>query len=130
MPDYGYDMAGSLDITPALHDVGSDNIMPQVCVRRLTTSAGSLLSAPEEDTIDLRDYLSSGLTENDLYAIRSDMNIALTADERIDTVDITLQFDRVTEVMTTSVKGNGALGPFELTLSVSSVSVDIINQDS
>lgn len=127
MTDYGYDISGSTDITPGLHDIGDGaELMRQVSVRRLLTPLGGLLSAPDEDTIDLRSYVSGAVDISRLYQIRAAISTALLADERISDADIKLEFDRETEVLRVSIAGDGAEGPFELTLSVTDVSFEVI----
>ena len=126
MPDYGLDMWCTTDIDPLLADVTGEELMGQVCLRRLFTRKGALLSAPSANTLDVRDFLNDSISDSDLPRISASCQAALLDDERIQTATVTSVFDRATRVLTLSIAGIGASGPFALTLSVNSVTVQLL----
>ncbi len=56
---YGVDFSCTDDMHPTMPTTSGDQLMREVAFRRLYTPTGSLLSAPQEFTIDVREYLSS-----------------------------------------------------------------------
>lgn len=127
--DYGRDLYCTTDLDASLTEVSGAQMMAQVCLRRLYTPRGSLLSSPSENTIDVRGYLSEtvDLTRQDLVGIKAACTAALLADPRIESVTVTPRFDSVTRVLTLGIDANGALGPFSLTLAVTSLTVELLN---
>jgi len=129
--DFGRDISCTTDLDPLLNDVTGNDLMVQVCVRRLFCRQGSCLSAPNAITLDVRDFLNGSL---DLSQQSATQNIsvqcqnALLGDERIlsCTVDATYTF--ATKLLALQIQANGANGPFSLTLSVNQVTVQLIRQ--
>ena len=129
--DYGRDVSCTTDLDPLLSDVTGNDLMVQMCVRRLFCRQGSCLSAPNAITLDVRDFLNGSL---DLSQQSATQNIsvqcqnALLGDERIlsCTVDVTYTF--ATKLLTIQIQANGANGPFSLTLAVNQVTVQLIRQ--
>jgi hypothetical protein len=128
--DYGTDIWCQTDISPTIIGVGSDDIMPQVICHRLLCDPASLLSAPDEPTINLFSFLSQGIPRDNrgILAIKGSISAAVLADPRVYTAAIDLAWDEATETMRVTVAGTGAVGPFRLTLAVSAVSVQVLNQ--
>lgn len=128
--DYGTDIWGTTDILPTIGGVGPADIMPQVICHRLLCDPATLLSAPDEQTVNLTSFLSAGIPRDDrgLKAIKSQIAGALLADPRILAVNIDLTYDDNSEVLTVKVNGTGSQGPFRLTLAVDSISVSVLNQ--
>lgn len=127
--DYGYDASCDTDLTPTLLDVSGERLLAQVCCRRLYTPNASLLSAPDEKTTDLREFLSStqGLSSRDLNVIRATATGALMADPRIFSVTINTDWDPTTGLLGLRITGQGSTGPFQLTLAVSAVTVQVLS---
>jgi len=129
--DYDRNISCTTDLDPLLNDVTGNDLMVQVCVRRLFCRQGSCLSAPNAITLDVRDFLNGSL---DLSQQSATQNIsvqcqnALLGDERIlsCTVDATYTF--ATKLLTLQIQANGANGPFSLTLAVNQVTVQLIRQ--
>ncbi len=128
MPDYGYDMSGGVDLTPTLLDVEGDDLMRQVCLRRLYTPNKSLLSSPDEETCDLREFISTeqDLAASQLTTIRGAINAALMADSRIFSVTIELEWEPFAGLLTVALAGTGATGPFKLVLQASAATVTVL----
>ncbi len=129
--DYGRDISATTDLDPLLNDATGEELMLQMCVRRLYCRQGSCLSAPNAITLDVRDFLNGSL---DLTKQSATQNIAvqcqnaLLGDERIlsCTVDATYAFS--TKTLTLQIQAVGANGPFSLTLAVNQVTVQLIRQ--
>lgn len=126
--DYGTDISGATDLTPTMLNISGLPLMQQVICRRLYTPPGSLLSAPSAKTIDLRDYLSITIESNGSNTgfLRTAITQALLDDPRIFSVVVNLAFDSAAATMTVGLRGVGAAGPFQLTLSVNSLTVDLL----
>ncbi len=124
--DYGVDLSCGLDLDPLLITVTGSELMQQVAMRRLYCRSGSLLSNPVDYTIDVRDFVSAGITPSDLPRIQSQVITALTSDQRIFSATCAASFDPNLQILTLAITGNGASGPFNLTLAVSAVTVEIL----
>jgi hypothetical protein len=127
--DYGTDLYCDTDMDASMTEVSGSLLMQQVILRRLYTPKGSLLSAPGENTVDLREWLSSSVdpTQREITGAKAAAMSALMADPRIESVTITPRFDATTRTLLMSIAGYGALGPFSLTIGVTSLTVDILN---
>jgi hypothetical protein len=127
--DYGRDMSGGIDLTPTLLDVTGDELMRQVILRRLYTPNASLISAPDEVTCDLRDFLSTeqGVRDADLRTIKGTATSALLADPRIFSAAIVIdEWDPSSGALVMRVTGEGATGPFRLVLQVTQLTIDVL----
>jgi hypothetical protein len=127
--DYGADMAGGIDLTPTLQDTSGIPMMREVCVRRLYTPLFSLLSAPDEVTCDLREFLSTeqGLQTSDLTVIRATAMSALKADSRV--LSLTIEWptwEPVAGLLIMAISGVCGDGPFRLVIQVSALTVDVL----
>lgn len=129
MADYGYDMqmTNDGDLTPTMLDESQVN-MAHVCMRRLSTDKGMLLSAPDEETIDLRSFLSSDIPpgENGFGYIKARATGALMADPRIFSVQISGSLSADSHSLSMFIQGVGSSGPFQLTLSVDQVTISLL----
>lgn len=127
--DYGTDLYCDTDMDGSLTEVSGSLLMQQVILKRLYTPKGSLLSAPSENTIDLREWLSSSVdpTHREITGAKAAAVSALMADQRIESVTVTPAFDAATRTLRVSIAGFGAEGPFSLTIGVTSLTVDILN---
>ena len=124
--DYGADFSCGTDIDPLLRLVSGEELMAQVCLHRLYCRQGRLLSNPVANTIDIRDLVATGITARDLPRIEGQCRSALVGDERIFNATVTATFVALTNVLTLNIKGDGALGPFNLTLVASAVTVELL----
>lgn len=124
--DYGRDLSCTTGLDPLLRDVTGNELMEQVCLRRLYARPGSTLSNPVDNTLDARDFLSQGITPSDLPRIQGLCAAALLGDQRIFSATVLGSFTPSTNVLTLNIAGNGAQGPFNLTLAVSAVTVELL----
>ncbi len=128
--DYGADLMCTTDLTPTMLTDSGLALMADVCCRRLSTPNASLLSAPDERTTDLRLYIGSTQHRGEagLGVIRTDATAALKADPRI--FQAAIKFTAAPDDLSyleMDVTGVGALGPFQLTLKVDAVTVQVLN---
>ena len=125
-PDYGVDLSCTSDLNPLLIDVTGTDLMNQVALHRWMGRTGSLLSNPVDNTIDVRDFVSAGITPADLPRIRGQAAAALTGDQRIYSATVAASYDPKTNTLTLNGVGVGSDGPFNLTVAVTSVTVELI----
>lgn len=127
--DYGTDLRCATDLTPTLQTDSGLVLMADVCCRRLSTPNASLISAPDERTTDLRLYIGS--TQNrgasGFSTILADATAALKADPRIFQATIKITGDDDLSFLELAIDGVGSLGPFQLTLKVDAVTVQVLN---
>jgi len=127
--DYGRDISGAIDISPTLQESTGLQLMREVAVRRQYTPDASLLSAPDEKTVDLRSFISADFPHNERGAqiVASAAVAALQADPRIlsATVDATWETE---SYMVLRERIFTAEGPFDLVLGVNSVTISVLRQ--
>jgi len=129
MADFGVDMAGATDITPTLLDTSGVPLLQDVAVRRLTTPNGSLLSAPGALTVDIRLFLAADFHRDSRGSniVKSSVVAALKDDQRFFTVSASVVWE-VDDSMTVGINVDTAEGPFDLTLSVTRVTVAVLQR--
>lgn len=127
--DYGFDMWGTTDISPTLQDISGPELMAQVICRRWYTPPGGMISDPDALTVDLRSYLSDdqNLNATTIARIKGTASAAALADPRVFSITVTADYDSDAELLTVTGAGQGADGPFRLTVGVSSVTVELLN---
>lgn len=124
--DYGLDLSATTDVDPLLLTVSGTELMNQVCLRRLYCRPGRLLSNPVDNTLDARDFIANGIKPSDLPRIQGLCQAALLGDQRIYSATVLGGFVPSTNVLTLRLSGFGAFGPFNLTLAVSAVTVELL----
>lgn len=125
-PNYGLDLSCATDLDPLLRTVTGLDLMGQVCVRRLYCARGRLLSNPNDETIDVRDFISEGITPASLPRIEATVSNVLEADERIYSAAVQATYEARTMTLTLAINGVGATGPFALTLKVTALTVELL----
>ena len=128
MTDYGRDWSGTTDLLPTFASVTGAELMAQVCMRRIYTPVGVLFSSPQADTVDVRQYLSTDIDPDraKLNLIQGACTGAILADPRVLSVTVRPTWDAPTRTLTLAINGEGAEGPFALTLAVTSVTVELL----
>lgn len=126
MTDYGSDLSCTTDLDGLCRVVTGNELMAEVCVRRLYCPAGGLLSDPTDNTLDARDFLSADIGPGDLTRIQGLCAQALMGDPRILSAQVTAKFDNASRTLTLTINVVGALGPFTLTLSVTALTVELL----
>jgi len=132
-PNYGSDIAvtvngGRIDLDSTFRLVSGTEMMAQRACRRLYCRKGRLLSDPNDNTLDARDFVSQGLAANNagLSRIRAQCQSALLGDPCIFTALVTPTYDTRTRALDLACKGTGAFGPFALTLRVTELTVELL----
>lgn len=130
--DFGTDLQCATDLTPTMLENSGLALMADVCCRRLGTPNASLLSAPDERTTDMRLYIGStqGRGSTGIATMRADATAALKADPRIFAVALKFTAPDDLSFIEIDVNGVGSIGPFQLTLKVSSVRIEVLNAGS
>lgn len=123
---YGVDLSCSSDITELADEVDAFSVtgIIQATVRRLTTPRGSLPDDPDYG-LDVRGYLNRGTSTTDLLSMAGEIRNEVTKDDRVARASITVaspSLDRLS-ISVLVTPADPALGPFTLTLAVTSGAV-------
>ena len=123
---YGSDLlvtttsGGVIDIDPGGILVEGIGVFAQSLFMRQTTPLGSLLNAPN-DCIDVRSWVSRGMTIAQLQQLQSIVKGQILRDQRAIAAQVGATFNFGTANLTLTEQIQSTLGPFTLTLSVSQV---------
>lgn len=91
--DWGTDLDWDNDLTDTAAMCSGIRLLSQAVYHRITTRQGTLLDAPD-DGIDVRDFLSSGMTETEKAQIPELIRQEIRKDERIHDATVTwIPFD-------------------------------------
>lgn len=118
---FGRDLSCSDDCRLDMGEVTDLALLAEAVVRRLTTPRGMLLGDPDYG-LDLRLFLSRGMTRVQREAIPGLIRQEILKDERIARVDVTIK-QLTGEVLDLLIRCDTGLGPFSLELSVSAARV-------
>jgi len=125
MSDLGSDFSCFPDMSPTRKVVSGERCLAEHLASRLETPRGGLFYDPDYGT-DLRAYVNrSGVTK---YQLTQDIQTECQKDERVDsvTVDVTITNTTITAFISVQPE-NPEIKPFDLTVAVSSLTVDLIN---
>lgn len=131
--NYGTDLAvtpnadGILDIQPTLQYATGLAVLVQSLICRQMCVRGSIIDSPNEG-LDLRTYVRQGLTQQVLSSLPSVVQKELLRDERVLSAVVTGSYDTALYSLTLTEALQTTLGPFTLTLAVTSLTVALINQ--
>lgn len=98
-PGYGSDISCVEDLRADVGDVEGVRVIGESLARLIQTPRGSLADAPDRG-IDLREYLGTGTTIEQLRAIEGAVRAEWKRDDRVDTVDLRLVYDDATRTIT------------------------------
>ncbi len=128
IPNYGATFKCLEDLDPLLILVEGEETMGQVVLHRLYTPVGAALSDPTAKTLDLRDYVGKAMDEPRKAILIGECIACLVEDERIYTADVEIDFNPQanSRLMHVRVTGQGAWGPFALTLAVTQLTVELL----
>lgn len=113
---------GQIDLTPDMQMTTGRDVIAQSLIRRQTTPRGSVLTSPN-DCIDIRQFLSQGMTLGQLQALSSTIRTELLRDQRVNSAQVQINFDPLTNVTTITENILTSQGPFTLTLTLSAGNV-------
>ncbi len=131
--DFGVDFstflgAGAPDLDPNWSPITGARAVAELIARGLMQRPGQL--ADMNDTYrsgrDLRRYMSKRLTQVGLLQMRQDIEREARIDERVESVVIDISHDATANKATVKLAVKTALGPFDLVLAVSQLTVDLI----
>lgn len=122
--DYGTDILALEDLSDPEQLVSGDAAVAQALAHRLMTAPGAYnddTGDPEAyDSIDLGAYLAADLDASALRDLEAQAVQVLSQDPRVSTVAVTASFNA--GVLSVSVVGEGADGPFSFVLTIDQVS--------
>lgn len=133
--DYGLDVEmfvgdeGPPDLDPYFGTVTGARAVAQAVTLRLYTpraDAPGYLIGAEDDGIFLPDFVQGGITQQNQFAIQSAVTAEVYKDERVESATVNVSGDLQNQRFTIEINGTTAEGPFELTLGVSSVKVELL----
>ena len=115
---------GQIDLTPDMQVATGVQVLAQSLVRRQTTPRGSVLTSPN-DCIDVRMYLSKGLSQSQVAALAQTIRGELLRDQRVlaASVSIALTVDGTMTITETIL---ASAGPFTLTLTLTASTINVI----
>jgi hypothetical protein len=128
--DFGRDITCTDSLKTGSYSTGV-RLVAEAIYRRLITRRGELMGGEEEREYGLRvaDYLGADVVAGDLARLEGLIRQEILKDQRVGSVDVS-----VTEVegagvereWTIDISAYTALGPFDLVLSVSAVTTEIV----
>lgn len=116
----------ALDADPSMRTTTGRGLLVQSLLCRQTTPRGSVIDCPN-DCIDLRDYVSAGMTATQIVALYGTIQTELLKDQRVVQATVTGEYSFVTAELTINEAIQSSYGPFSLVLVVSSVTVSLLN---
>lgn len=116
---------GSLDIDASMREISGIHVLAQSLIMRQFTPTGSSIANPD-DCIDLRNYLSAGLTQAQIQQIGAVIQSQLRRDQRVQSVAVNVSFNSSNSTLTVVENVVSSAGPFTLTLAVSNVNIAIL----
>ena len=123
--DFGNDLSCVSDIAADGRTVDGIRCVVEAISRRLSTPRGRLIGDPNYGT-DLTGLVNADMSPREIAALRSVLIAECLKDERIIAVEATATLAK-SGVLTVTLLCTSALGPFKLTLGVSSVTVEVLN---
>lgn len=122
---YGTDISCERDLDGAMTEVSGLTVLAQALVRRLDCPRGQLPDDPDYG-FDLRAALNRGLTDGQVRALAGQVRTELGKDDRLDRVVVTVEPTSTGSALRVDLRVTPVdrrLGPFRLTLAVSSAAV-------
>jgi hypothetical protein len=109
---------GVIDLDPSMVEATGRVLLAQSLIRRQTTPRGSVIDAPN-DCLDVRQFVSAGMTQADLSQLGRQIKKELEKDQRVTSADIAVTYTSSSKTLTLIEGINSAAGPFTLTISTS-----------
>lgn len=122
--DYGNDTECTTDLTFSRTEVTGEAMMAQAMLRRFTTPRGALIQSPDYG-YDLRQFLKASTPPASV--INGNVENEALKDERVSDVAAETNFNDATGVLEITITGDGAEGPFDLTIGISDVTVELLH---
>ena len=126
--DLGTDVDARSDVPLRWGLVSGRSNLNDALARRFISLLGSMPDDPEYG-LDLRDYLSAGLTPSGLAQLRNAIVTQAGADPRIQSVDsVDFTFNEGSNALTVVLGLSDGQGPFDLILGINAVTVEILDR--
>jgi hypothetical protein len=130
---YGQDFAlvlqnGVVDFQSNMGVTQGRALLAQSLICRQTTPAGSVIDCPN-DAFDVRDWISEGMTTDQLSKLSQAVTNELLKDQRVTSAIITATFNFHTGQLILTEAIQSGYGPFSFVLAVSQVTVELLNQN-
>lgn len=120
---YGVDLPSLPDLDPNMREISGTEVLAQDLIKRISTAL--LFYAPGK-TIDVRSYLSKGITDQQLYTVKDVVEQTILLDERVQACTCAPTTDGVS-ALTLAIQVTPNAGPaFQMIASVTSVNVALI----
>jgi hypothetical protein len=120
--------AGQLDADPSMRTTTGRALLTQSLLSRVSTPRGSVVDCPN-DCLDLRSYVSTGMTYTAILALCAQVQTELLKDQRVYSAVVNGQYNTATSTLTLPCSIQSSMGPFTFTLAVTSVTVSILNSN-
>lgn len=127
--DYGTDLLCLDDLDAQARDVTGPDLVAQDLYHDLTEPPGSLIEAPD-GTIDVRSFLQTRRSPDDLAQIQDQIRAVFIADERIAEAQVKAKIDAAVQKITVNVVGRLATDgqPFQWVFALTADTVSRITQ--
>jgi len=116
---YGTDLSCVLDITPTADEVDPESVVAlgEALVRRFISPRNSVID-DESYGLDLRGRLNTGVTQQDLTRLKSQVRVECLKDDRVSDVNVTLVISGRSMRVALAVTPHSPLDTFSLTFFV------------
>jgi len=129
MTDFGRDLSCTDSLRTGRYVTGA-RLVAEAAYRRLTTPRGMLRGGEEEATygLDLSELVGSVASDADAATLAGRIEAELLKDDRIESVAVTVTATREgpSTTFVVAIRATTAAGPFDLTLGVDGVTVDLL----
>ena len=129
MTDFGRDLSCT-DALRTVRYVTGARLVAEACYRRLTTPRGMLRGDEDEATygLDLVDLIGSVASTTEAATLAGQIEAELLKDDRVTSVGVTVTptVDGPATTYAIAIKGETDAGPFDMTLAVDDVSVELL----
>lgn len=123
--ELGVDVSCYPDLSASFALVSQKRAVAEMAYRRLTTERGSLSFHPDAGR-DLRYFLGESVTDARLFALREQIESELIRDERVEKAVAKLDFDSQSGALTVTIDLYTAEGPFALTIRVTQLTIELL----
>lgn len=124
MVDFGTDLSGIYDCPANMPEVSGRLLLAQAVARRLITPRGRLIGSPNYG-YDLTQFINDDLSLQGISRIQSATQDEIVKDERVLSASVSISLDMNGSMLVKVLLGD-ASGPFSLVLSVTQVSVSVL----
>ena len=129
MADLGTDISCVSDVDPQCTVVSGRRLLAEAVARRWITPRGMLIDDPNYGT-DVTDFIDADVTRASLASMRASMIAEALKDERVESCEVVITPPPgglgATGAYHVTATLADAAGPFDLTLAITDVTVDLI----